>query len=106
MIVSPVMGGTLWKIGGKIVDLSSRGMIMGVLNVTPDSFSDAGKFFDADSAVGHGIEIAAEGAQIVDVGGESTHPGAEPVAAEEELGRVIPVIEKLHAKIDIFISID
>jgi len=100
------MGGMLWKIGGKIVDLSSRGMIMGVLNVTPDSFSDAGKFFDADSAVAHGVEIAAEGAQIVDVGGESTRPGAEPVAAEEELGRVIPVIEKLHAKIDIFISID
>ncbi|HEV2046430.1 MAG TPA: dihydropteroate synthase [Chthoniobacterales bacterium] len=100
------MGGMLWKIGGKIVDLSSRGMIMGVLNVTPDSFSDAGKFFDADSAVAHGVEIAAEGAQIVDVGGESTRPGAEPVAAEEELGRVIPVIEKLLAKIDIFISID
>jgi dihydropteroate synthase len=100
------MGGMLWKIGGKIVDLSSRGMIMGVLNVTPDSFSDAGKFFDTDSAVAHGVEIAAEGAQIVDVGGESTRPGAEPVAAEEELGRVIPVIEKLHAKIDIFISID
>jgi dihydropteroate synthase len=100
------MGGMLWKIGGKIVDLSSRGMIMGVLNVTPDSFSDAGKFFDADSAVAHGVEMAAEGAQIVDVGGESTRPGAEAVAAEEELGRVIPVIEKLHAKIDIFISID
>jgi dihydropteroate synthase len=110
------MGGTLWKIGGKIVDLSSRGMIMGVLNVTPDSFSDGGKFLDADSAVAHGIEMAAAGAQIVDVGGESTRPGAEPVAAEEELRRVIPVIEKLRAKIDppsqrygaagIFISID
>jgi dihydropteroate synthase len=109
----------LWKIGGKIVDLSSRGMIMGVLNVTPDSFSDAGKFFDADSAVAHGIKMVAEGAQIVDVGGESTRPGAEPVAAEEELRRVIPVIKKLRAKIDpssvaaatsgaagIFISID
>ena len=100
------MGGMLWKIGGKIVDLSSRGMIMGVLNVTPDSFSDAGKFFDADSAVAHGVEIAAEGAQIVDVGGESTRPGAEPIAADEELGRVVPVIKKLRAKIDIFISID
>src|SRR6266404_1086484 len=100
------MGGMLWEIGGKIVDLSSRGMIMGVLNVTPDSFSDAGQFFDADSAVAHGIEMAAEGAPIVDVGGESTRPGAGPVAVEEELGRVIPVIEKLRAKIDIFISID
>src|SRR5438876_11958816 len=106
MIVSPVMGGMLWKIGGKIVDLSSRGMIMGVLNVTPDSFSDAGQFFDASSAVAHGVEIADEGAQIVDVGGESTRPGADSVAVEEELGRVVPVFKKLRAKIDIFISID
>ncbi len=100
------MGGTLWKIGGKIVDLSSRGMIMGVLNVTPDSFSDGGQFFDASSAVAHGVEMAAEGAQIVDVGGESTRPGADSVSLEEELRRVIPVIEKLRAKIDTFISID
>ena len=100
------MGGMLWKIGGKIVDLSSRGMIMGVLNVTPDSFSDGGQFFDASSAVAHGVEIADEGAQIVDVGGESTRPGADSVAVEEELGRVVPVIKKLRAKIDIFISID
>ncbi len=100
------MGGMLWEIGGKIVDLSSRGMIMGVLNVTPDSFSDAGQFFDASSAVAHGVEIADEGAQIVDVGGESTRPGADSVAVEEELGRVVPVIKKLRAKIDIFISID
>jgi dihydropteroate synthase len=106
MLVSPVMGAALWKIGGKIIDFSSRGMIMGVLNVTPDSFSDAGKFFDADSAVAHGVEMAAEGAQIVDVGGESTRPGADPVLPDEELRRVIPVIEKLRAKIDIFISID
>src|SRR5712691_3260320 len=100
------MGGMLWKIGGKIVDLSSRGMIMGVLNVTPDSFSDGGQFFDASSAVAHGVEMAAEGAQIVDVGGESTRPGADSVSLEEELRRVIPVIEKLRAKIDTFISID
>jgi dihydropteroate synthase len=106
MLVSPVMGAALWRIGGKIIDFSSRGMIMGVLNVTPDSFSDAGKFFDADSAVAHGVEMAAEGAQIVDVGGESTRPGADPVLPDEELRRVIPVIEKLRAKIDIFISID
>ena len=95
-----------WKIGGRVLDPSRRGMIMGVLNVTPDSFSDSGKFFSLEKAVEHGLSMAAEGAQIVDVGGKSTRPGAEPVAAEEELGRVIPVIEKLHAKIDIFISID
>src|SRR6266849_5218388 len=106
MIVSPVMGGTFWKIDGRIVDLSNRGMIMGVLNVTPDSFSDGGQFFDVSSAVAHGVEMAAEGAQIVDVGGESTRPGADLVWFEEELRRVIPVIEKLRVEIDIFISID
>jgi dihydropteroate synthase len=100
------MGETLWKIGGGIVDLSRHGMIMGVLNVTPDSFSDGGEFFSIDQAVERGLEIAAEGAHIIDVGGESTRPGAEAVGVEEELRRVIPVIEKLHAKIDILISID
>ena len=100
------MGATLWKIAGRVVDLSRHGMIMGVLNVTPDSFSDGGKFFAAEKAVEHGLKMAVDGAHIIDVGGESTRPGAEAIAAEEELRRVIPVIEKLRAKIDIFISID
>jgi dihydropteroate synthase len=100
------MGATLWKIAGHVVDLSCHGMIMGVLNVTPDSFSDGGKFFAAEKAVEHGVKMTVDGAHIIDVGGESTRPGAEAIAAEEELRRVIPVIEKLRAKIDIFISID
>jgi len=100
------MGKTLWKIAGRVVDLSCHGMIMGVLNVTPDSFSDGGKFFAAEKAVEHGLKMTVDGAHIIDVGGESTRPGAEAIAAEEELRRVIPVIEKLRAKIDIFISID
>jgi len=79
---------------------------MGVLNVTPDSFSDGGNFFELEKAIEHGVRIAAEGADIIDIGGESTRPGAEPVTAEEELRRVIPVIEKLRAKVDIPISID
>ena len=79
---------------------------MGVLNVTPDSFSDGGEFLGVDKAIAHGVRMAAEGAQIIDVGGESTRPGAESVSAEEELGRVIPVIETLRAKIDVPISID
>jgi len=95
-----------WKIGDRIVDLSERGMIMGVLNVTPDSFSDGGDFFGIDRAIARGIQIAAEGADLIDVGGESTRPGAEPVSLKEELQRVLPVIEKLRAKIDIPISID
>lgn len=79
---------------------------MGVLNVTPDSFSDGGKFFAAEQAVEHGVRMAAEGADIIDIGGESTRPGAEPVLAGEELRRVIPVIEKLRTKTDVPISID
>jgi len=94
------MGETFWKVGGHIVDLSRHGLIMGVLNVTPDSFSDGGEFLSINKAVTRGLEIAAEGARIVDVGGESTRPGAEAVDVEEELRRVIPVIEKL-AKIGI-----
>ncbi|MBV9617629.1 MAG: dihydropteroate synthase [Verrucomicrobia bacterium] len=96
----------LWKIGEDTVDLSKKGMIMGVLNVTPNSFSDGGEFLDAESAIEHGIQLANEGADIIDIGGESTRPGAEPVSTKEELRRVIPVIEKLRAKIDIAISID
>jgi dihydropteroate synthase len=100
------MGGRQWKIAGCVVDLSRHGLIMGVLNVTPDSFSDGGRFFSAEEAVERGLSVAQEGAQIIDVGGESTRPRAESVAAEEELRRVVPVIKELRAKIDIHISID
>jgi dihydropteroate synthase len=72
-------------------------LIMGIVNVTPDSFSDGGKFFDPARAVAHALEMAAQGAEILDIGGESTRPGAEPVGEKEELRRVIPVIEKLAA---------
>jgi dihydropteroate synthase len=101
-----MMGGRLWKIGERIFDLSRQGLIMGILNVTPDSFSDGGEFFTVEKAVEQGLRMAGEGAQIIDVGGESTRPGAQPVAAEEELGRVIPVIEQLRMKINTVISID
>jgi dihydropteroate synthase len=101
-----MMGGRLWKIGDRIFDLSRQGLIMGILNVTPDSFSDGGEFFAVEKAVEQGLRMAGEGAQIIDVGGESTRPGAEPVAAGEELGRVIPVIEQLRMKINTVISID
>src|SRR5207247_1099355 len=95
-----------WKIAGRIIDLSGHRLIMGVLNVTPDSFSDGGNFFSLEKAVEHGLTMAAEGAQIIDVGGEATRPCAEPVVLDEEIHRVIPVIERLRAKIDTFISID
>jgi dihydropteroate synthase len=95
-----------WKIGDRIVDLSRRGMIMGVLNVTPDSFSDGGEFFDTDAAVSRGVQIAADGADIIDVGGESTRPGAKAVSSKAELDRVMPVIGTLRALINLPISID
>src|SRR4051794_33658612 len=101
-----MMGERLWKIGDRSIDLSQHGLIMGVLNVTPDSFSDGGEFFPASNAVDHGLQMAAAGADIVDIGGESTRPRAEPVSAKEELARVLPVIEQLRAQADVMISID
>ncbi|MDQ4130144.1 MAG: dihydropteroate synthase [Actinomycetota bacterium] len=79
---------------------------MGVVNVTPDSFSDAGRFLDPEAAVAHGRRLASDGASILDVGGESTRPGAEPVSEEEELRRVLPVVEGLAAAAVPAVSID
>ncbi len=79
---------------------------MGVLNVTPDSFSDGGRFFDPEVAVARGVQMAGQGADILDVGGESTRPGSDPVSAEEERRRVLPVIKRLAAEVDIPVSID
>lgn len=81
-------------------------MVMGVVNVTPDSFSDGGKYFDATAAVRHGTALVEQGAEILDIGGESTRPGATPVSEGEELRRVIPVIEQLATRVKIPISID
>jgi dihydropteroate synthase len=83
-----------------------RPRIMGIVNVTPDSFSDGGVFFDAQRAIEHGLRLAAEGADLLDIGGESTRPGAEPVTAEEEIARVVPVIEALAGKVAMPISVD
>jgi dihydropteroate synthase len=96
----------IWKVGKRVFDVSRHGLIMGVLNVTPDSFSDGGEFFTADKAMERGVQMAAEGAHIIDIGGESTRPGSEPVTVEEELRRVIPAIENLRSKLDVPISID
>jgi dihydropteroate synthase len=91
--------------GGRL-DFSDGCLVMGILNVTPDSFSDGGQFLDADKAVEHGYQMAAEGAAIIDVGGESSRPGAKSVSAGGQIKRVIPVIKGLAKKIDIPISID
>jgi len=88
------------------MDLSHRGCIMGILNTTPDSFSDGGQHHDLDAALAHAHQMIAEGADIIDIGGESTRPGAPSVSAEEEMQRVLPVIRALRAEWQGFISID
>lgn len=96
----------IWSFGTRSMDLSLRPHIMGILNVTPDSFSDGAAFLDTGRAVERALEMEAEGADSIDIGGESTRPFAEPVSEQEELGRVIPVIERLAGRLGIPISID
>ncbi len=90
----------------KTMDFSTRTHIMGVLNTTPDSFSDGGKFLKLDEAIRQGMKMVQEGADIIDVGGESTRPGSDPLTLKEELSRVIPVIESLSQRTDVPVSID
>lgn len=95
-----------WRFGNHDLDLTNRGLIMGVVNVTPDSFSDGGRFNDPGRAVEHAFALLAEGADILDIGGESTRPGAEPVEEAEELRRVLPVIRAVRSQTKALISID
>jgi dihydropteroate synthase len=99
------MHGPRLRCGGEWLDLADP-VVMGVLNVTPDSFSDGGRYADAGAAVARGLELAAEGAAIVDVGGESTRPGAEPISVEEELRRVVPVLRGLARQTRVLLSVD
>jgi dihydropteroate synthase len=89
------VGGPIWRVGDRAFDGSERTFVMGILNVTPDSFSDGGRFLDRAAAVAHATRMVEDGADILDVGGESTRPGSEPVPVDEELERVRPVIERL-----------
>ncbi|HET9479807.1 MAG TPA: dihydropteroate synthase [Pyrinomonadaceae bacterium] len=86
--------------------IDERTLIMGILNVTPDSFSDGGQFLSVDQALAHAEQMIAEGADIIDVGGESTRPGGEPISVEEEIGRVVPVIEALSSRVNTPLSVD
>jgi dihydropteroate synthase len=95
-----------WTLRTKRLSFGSRPVIMGIVNVTPDSFSDGGKFFDPQTAVEHGLQLVQDGAGILDIGGESTRPYSDSVPVRDELARVIPVIEKLAASTDVPISID
>ena len=94
------------QVNGKNYTFDQRTWIMGVINVTPDSFSDGGLYFEKDKAVERGLELAEEGSDIIDIGGESTRPGSEPIPQEEELRRVIPVISALRKRTNTLISID
>jgi dihydropteroate synthase len=96
---------TVLDCGGRPLDLSAPA-VMGILNVTPDSFSDGGVFLSRETAVAHALQMAQEGADIIDIGGESTRPGAAPVSVQEEIDRVIPVIEALRERVSLPISID
>jgi dihydropteroate synthase len=95
-----------WQLGGRRLHLPRRPLLMGILNVTPDSFSDGGKFLEPQSAVERALQLVADGADILDLGGESTRPYAEPVAAQEELDRVMPVLAALVPHVLVPISID
>ena len=96
----------VWRAGPHELDCSSRTLVMGVINVTPDSFSDGGRYLDHEAAVAHGLELARDGADVLDVGGESTRPGSDPVSPQEELDRVLPVVKRLAAETQLPISID
>lgn len=97
---------TTWRLRTRSLELPRRPMVMGIVNVTPDSFSDGGQFLDADAAVAHGLQLETDGADLLDIGGESTRPYAESVSVADELQRVLPVVEGLARKVRIPISID
>jgi dihydropteroate synthase len=95
-----------WHLADRVLHIERRPLVMGIVNVTPDSFSDGGLFAAAEAAIEHGLNLAGEGADLLDIGGESTRPGAEPVALEEELRRVLPVVQALAARTHVPLSID
>lgn len=97
---------TVWRVLGRDLPLGPRPLLMGIVNVTPDSFSDGGRWFDADRAVDRGLALVEAGAAVVDVGGESTRPGADPVPAAHEIERILPVVEALAERSGVPVSVD
>src|SRR5262249_28880192 len=95
-----------WQLPDRVLTLGRRPLVMGIVNVTPDSFSDGGRFATVDAAVAHGLRLIEQGADLLDIGGESSRPGAVPVSLQEELRRVLPVVERLAPESPIPISID
>jgi dihydropteroate synthase len=104
---SPAAKGWCWELGGgRRLELGGRAVIMGIVNVTPDSFFDGGQFLDADGALKQALRLVHEGADIIDVGGQSTRPGSAEVSLDEEISRVVPVIRELRARSDVAVSVD
>jgi dihydropteroate synthase len=95
-----------WKLKAREIRLGERTVILGVLNITPDSFSDGGKYADPDRAFARALELQEQGADIIDVGGESTRPGAKPITAAEEMQRLIPVLKRLRGQLNVPVSVD
>jgi dihydropteroate synthase len=95
-----------WRLRSRILEFGKLPVLMGIINVTPDSFSDGGRFYANQSAIEHGLRLAAEGAEILDVGGESTRPYSDPVDESEELRRVLPVVQQLAERLSLPVSID
>lgn len=96
----------LWRVGDRAIDCSARTHVMGIINVTPDSFSDRGRFFDPEVAVAAGVQMVEDGADFLDVGGESTRPGSDLVPGQQEIDRVVPVIKRLAGEVDVPVSVD
>src|SRR5476651_2063718 len=95
-----------WKLKSRTLEWQDRPLVAGVLNVTPDSFSDGGRFLDPEQALDRALEMEAEGADIIDLGGESTRPGAATISSEVELARILPVVRRLQGRLKIPLSID
>ena len=95
-----------WTLRQQTLEYTGRPLLMGIINVTPDSFSDGGKFWDEEAAIQHGLELVRQGADLLDIGGESTRPYSEPVELAEELRRVLPVVQELASQTDVPLSID
>ncbi len=96
----------IWRLRNHELPLGSRCLVMGIVNVTPDSFADGGRFLHIDAAIAHGLELVRQGADLLDIGGESTRPGSQPVSLDEELQRVVPVVKALTQQVGVPISID
>src|SRR4051812_45732833 len=96
----------LWEARGRAIVMDRVPRIMGIVNVTPDSFSEGGRVWTSEDSVAHALRLVDEGADLLDVGGESSRPGADPIGVEEELRRVVPVVESLAARVGVPISID